>query len=1738
MRRNVRVGLVAAVVVVALAVVAWHHAMARFAVSSTISLTTGYHVDIGEMRLGRDHGAFLDAHLSRRGEAVLDAKRVDLYYHLRDLLPGSQHRFGLVGITIDHPQITVVHHRDGTYNLSSPGGGAPGRAGRPDTVPLHFYVRVRDGEATLIDEYSFYKEARLQRVVGITANVSVDTATRTSYHVAGAFKEGKDEPFHAAGAIDYIRGYALHHVRAASIPVKTIGNYVINSPAAHILAGTAKHFDAKIYALGIEPNVPFAYHVSASAYFSGGQLSINGLRRPLENMRGILQVFDGGLGTRSMDATLGGIPVKIAGAIFNFAQPQFRLGIVGAGDLHDLRSILAFSRTQPVSGQTHVDGLIEGPTSSPLLLFGFDAPAVRYAQTPFSTARGLIAIYRGDLALAPLSATYSGIALTARGHVTLGKRTASSFAVHFEAPSANVPYIGALVRDQLVGGDALVSGSGSALGTRGFIASLTRPQSLSGFFNVDDRGVGSIGPISVAVPGGGSLLAAYHLDRPHNESAFWASARDLRLHPNSAAFAGVHLPPVPALDGTITDANAVGIADGAGFTLAGRAIASDAVISGITFNALGVSFAGNLKNAAINAVSADGPWGRFDGQGSFTSSQVVARGNYSGSFEELQTFTGPIGGHGSINGPLAIALSPRRVVIQADDARLGGASVRGVPLSSFSGTVAVEHGGVRVYSAQANIAGGEVVAAGPFSRAGGGAALALTGSQLQASQLRGLGVPLQSGNVDAVGTVSPGGAVPAFDGGFVVRNGRSQGYDINGSADLALAAGRLHVQHAVAAVGSTYGILDGDILGLGTPTQLYDLHADLPAGDLVTAARTLHIPTHNVEGSFDARLQIRGTTANPIVEGGLAVPVGDVNGLGFLDASAQIAADRRGIAARLGDVLVDTTRATFSASVRGRASAVIVRAPRANLSDFNDFFDTGDTLSGAGNLAFSLLQDAETVATSADVSVAGFRYRRLPIGDTVARWSSRSNVARGFIHVGGPQGTLRTAGTLAFAPSATLQRSIARSRYDVTAQLANLDLSTWLPAFGFPTVPITGRVDGNATVRGRYPHLGVGGNATLRNGTLGSATITHAEVTARAVGSRIVITKAEASLPALEARGSGSFGLGYGDPIAFSVHAVTSDVPKLVSELSKRSIEVNGVFESTVQIGGTLRAPTFAGGVAASNATIYGVKVPSFVGSLVLAGRHLLLRNAEVQFTKGSASLAGQLPLQISPLAIGPANAPLSLDVQSSGVDLAPFSPILGNNTKLAGIVDGHLGLTGSANDLQIFGTLGLVNGSYVSGFETQPITGTVAQIAFTGNSATVTRLHANLGRGSLDASGSVGYAGGLGRGDLAYTLKAKTRGAQVDFPLYGRGTVDSTLTLSRRPPGLALLAGTANVLDASIPFSAFTGGGTSTTGDAAPVSPIDVAFNLTVNAGRNVHVRSGGLAAGLDISGKGSVTLAGTLKKPTLDGQFESTGGTLTYVDHAFKVKQGTVTFTPANGVIPDIYAVGTTHVTNPDPNASRNPTGSTDITLRVSGSLAKPDVSFDSNPPGYSREQIIALLLPFGGFFNGIQFSDTGQPLPAGQLRGAPVPQSAAILPGVLVRGQNGSLSVGQEAFNILNAQFTAGLLTPIENALGRGLGLSDVNVTVDYTGDIGFNFRRLLARNFYAVYATSLGVPVRQTFGLEYQPNPFTAAQFSFFFQQGGASSLFAPVRQTSTNLRVTAGQALQGTSGFTFTFQRLF
>ena len=751
------------------------------------------------------------------------------------------------------------------------------------------------------------------------------------------------------------------------------------------------------------------------------------------------------------------------------------------------------------------------------------------------------------------------------------------------------------------------------------------------------------------------------------------------------------------------------------------------------------------------------------------------------------------------------------------------------------------------------------------------------------------------------------------------------------------------------------------------------------------------------------------------------------------------------------------------------------------------------------------------------------------------------------LRVGGPSGLLDSRGTIVLAHSANLAGMVRRSHYDIDATLQGFDLGTWMPLLGFPEIPVTGRVNGSARLLGSFPNLDVSGQASLSGGTLGPLPIERAEFALRSIGKRVTLTHASFALPALTADGSGSFGLTPSAPIDLHVHAVTDDLPQLVAEVSKRRLNVTGRFESTLSVTGSFARPHVAAGIDGSDVHAEGLAIPSFVGSLELHGNDVELSNAEIDFAHGRMMLAGTLPLRVQPLAFGPLDAPFGMDIAAEGVDLAPFGTLLGNGTVLAGTLDGHIGISGSVRNPRIFGRLRLRDAGYVSALETIPITRTAAEMTFAGTSATLGAA-AYLGTGSLTGSGTLNFAGGLGGGPLTYRIGVNAHGAQLAMPAFGAATIDARLGLARGESGLAMLTGATTIRQATIPFSAFlafSGGGAA---GAPPRPPFNLGFNLGITADRDVTVRGGAYGFAMDIAASGAARLTGSLLDPQLDGSFRSTDGTLTFVDRLFRLEQATVRFNPDDGVLPYIYALGTTHVTNPDPNTSRNPTGSTDINITVSGRVnpgaaggsAGLKMSLSSTPPGYTQQQLLALLLPLNALAGPIQFTDTSVILPANvtTLAGAPNAGTGELLPNVLIRRENGTLTVGQEAFNILSAQFSGSVLSPIESLLGNELGFSDLNFTVDYTGNFGLSLRRLLGQNVYAIYGTTFGVPIRQTFGVAYQPNASTSAQFSMFVQQGPTPLFLSPESTLSTNPRAAAGQALQGTSGFTFLYERLF
>jgi autotransporter translocation and assembly factor TamB len=1741
LQKSFVIGLLAAAIIAGL-VVAGGRELLPMALRQGAALA-GYDLQTTSFRMGGGRLDIAGLRVNSGARPLVRADHISIRYSLRDLLPGSHHRFGLLGIDANGVRVTLTRLANGNFDIPLPSGGGTFGPQRVNTVPLDFTFHVNGAGIELREENASDESAKVVRIDQIAANGVMDSARVTRYRVTGAFHERRPEPFVVTGKIDSIAGFAMHHATAARFPLRALSNYFAQTRDVRILRGGARNFDALLYALNVVPNVAPQYHVSLRLDVNQGRLALTPLAAPIDDVVGRMRVVDNAFFIENATARLAGIPLTIRGGVYDLAagltgHQQLRVAVWGRGDLLNLRRAFTFMRDQPISGMATLGVSVQGPVTDPIIIARASGPHAVYRNLPFDNISAGVIYHSNVVAFAPLRGNYAGVAMQVRGVLYTGKHLGSDLALHVSGPASRLPYLDEMLGDEPMVIDASIVGRDLLFHVTGAAASARGTDRVAALLQMDPNGTAIVDPFWLHTPRG-HLDGGYVLDRPNAASAYWITATNLQMHaPRSGVFPNLSLPQMPPIDGGVINAAIAGGSSGSQILLAGNVRGAGTSISGVKFSHLSADVAGTLQSAPINRLNASGPWGDFSGSGDFSSQRFVAFGGYRGTFEGLQPLLGrSIVGHGPLSGTVAIAVEPRRIVVVGKHLLMPGATLHGVPIDRASLTLAVEGQRLRIYSAHAHAAGGDVVAAGTFALSAaqnaGTPGLALVAQQLHASQLHGVGLPLSGGTIAATGNLRAGAQIPEYAGGVTISDSHVAQFPIAGNADVHLADDAVGLTRVVGELGGTYAEVNGKIGALSSGSPTYDLNADVPAARVAHALRSFGLPNYMTDGSFNAQLLVAGRSVAPSVSGSVGVPAGEVNGLPFINGRADLAADRSGVSMRGGSVLVGTTATQFSAVSRPGTSVVHVSAPHADLSDFNNFFDTGDTLDGNGRVHLAAARSGRHVTTSGDINVRGFRYRNLPIGDTHAIWSTTRNVVTGSLAVGGSHGLLRAGGSIALNPGEAWLQTLERSRFDLNAAVDHFDLSLWLPALGMGAVPITGIAAGSATVRGRFPNVDLRGNARVNNGTLGPLTLDTAQATVHAANGGIVVDSAELRAPDLQATANGLLGLGADKPIDLNVHAATDRLAQLVFDVSKRRVPIVGAFESTLTVRGTYHAPQLSAGFDASNVRAFGIPMTSLFGEVRLNRGALVLSNTGVAFAKGEATLAGSLPLSLTPLRIGPPNEPMSFDLGVVGLDPAVFDEVFGYNSQLHGVVDAHVGLSGTLAKPQIVGRVSLANGSYVSLLERTPLSAILADLIFDHGSASVL-ASARAGNGRLQGSGKIAFPDGFSEHGLSLTARALARGAQFDLPAYGNGTLDGAMTLTKKPAEMALLSGNATLSNATLPFASFV---KAASGGGGPgLAKIPLAFDVKASAGNNVRVRGSGYGAGLDIGAKGRVHLAGTLATPTLSGDISSTSGTLTYFDRAFRVQQASVAFNAADGVLPTLHAVGTTSVVNPDPDRGRNPYGSAEVTVTIDGQIENLKIGLQSNPPGYTRDQILALIAPFGGFVGGIGYSR--QSTLARQQPGGITPLgTVSPIPNVILP-QNSSITVGQEAFNIVNAQFTAGLLAPFESTLGQSLGLSSVNFTLGYYGNVGFSATRLLGKAVSAVYAVTFGLPQIQSFGLVLQPNAATAASLNFFVQSGPTKLLQLPGSPLGYNTGYIQGQPLIGNTGFSLTLQHFF
>ncbi len=1692
--------LLAVLVIALAAAVAAHDSVLTALVPRIAGMTTGYGVTVGTIHVGADHASVVAPRVTdRAGEPLFEAARIDVDYAPADLLPGSHRAFGVRALTLDRPHLTLIRHRDGSFNFTVPAPSAT--SGPTQHNPTYVMtLAIKDGSVSFASE--LYPRIDRESVQHFNVRATLDTRHRSTYTASADYVTPAGRyPIEGTASIDVVKRYAVHHWTARVLPIASLVDFGVNAPAAYLSAGELDGLDLRYRGIADERGV-FHNVLDATAKLAGGQLYLGQLAKPARNLRGAIRAYDDGITATRIDGDAAGIPLIASGGLLAAPVPQFRLGIVGRGDLASLVTLAAQAKTQPLRGRAAFALLVEGPVQQPLVFATLDAARATYRAIPLTATHAAVALQGTEATILDARTRYGPIALWGLAALTLQRQIGTIALARIDAPAGSLPYLAQVVPGAALHGFATVAGTGAAVETHGLVEGSGPHDSLSAVFDVDPQGVGNVGPLLLDRADGATLYARVALDRPHSSAVAFVDASGLSLaHAASPPLPGFAPVAIPPLSGHFDVRGAGALGRGNALAVAGDARIAGAAFDGVTVDDATARVRTAADGTVAAALRARGPWGSLEADGGQAGDAVAVSGRFRGSLAQLAALArAPVQATGSVDAPFALVARRNRAIVQLRAARFTDATIRGVALTGASGSIAWRGGSdVDVYGLRAGIAGGNVAARG---RVGTTTALAVTASGIDVRALRRAGVPLDAGRIAAVGIVRGSLAHPAAQAGVTLDRGSYGRLPVSAGIDLAYDGSRLDVDHSSALVGDSRASVDGSVSGIDprAPAPRYDLAARVRGLDLAQASKVLHLPLRYPAGSADADMRVGGAGSAPAVSGTVAIPAGSLNGLAFSHAAATVVATRSEIALDAGAVTVGSSRVAFAADVAPGAQHASLRSGAVDLADFNDYFDAGDTLAGRGWFALAVDTSPTSFATTGDVAMTGVRYRRIPLGDANARWASRNGVVAGTVSLGGATGTVEAAGTIAVPRDQPLRDIARRSTVALRAQLAGADLRSWLPAFGVQA-PVVGFVDGSAQVSGRYPALSLSGTAALRDGAFGRVPIEQLAVSVNATNGRGTITRAVLAIPDLSATASGTFGFGPNAPLALAVRADSPNVGALANRAAAGPQAVSGALTTTAQITGTPADPRVDDTARITNLQYGNFVVPAVEATVALQRGSLTLTRGDVDLGTGEIAFNGQLPLQPNSFALGSAQAPVAFGLSARAVPLARFDPLLPNGTQLGGTVDGTLAVRGTMRMPVLDGRLALNDGAFVAPYEASRITKANGALVFAGTSATLQDFTATVGGGTLDASGSARVADlEQPTRALQYRFTATASDAVFNLPKYYRGRVDGSVSIAQSPGTLPVVGGSVALSSARIPASALYGSGGANAAASPP--PFDVALALHVAAGRDVRVQN----SMIDVGATGAVDVGGTLAQPTLAGRMTSTGGTISFYRN-FLIERGSVAFTPSDGLVPDVNAVAITHVPSP----------STDVTLHVTGPATNMHLGLDSQP-SYDRTTILGLLVGAQNF-GALDIANNG---------GGGGNQPSALA----------GLTTG-----FLDQQFTRQLFEPLQTTLGSALGLSNLSFAIDPSNGLSANASRSLSKHVDLVFGEIFGYPPRQTFGLRGNFPNYTAAQL-LFFQQSGQQTLGVPTQTFLQSLAAQHDQNLtaiapvsQG-SGFVFTLQKRY
>jgi autotransporter translocation and assembly factor TamB len=1239
---------------------AWLIARIAGASTGTVVAIGSADVGLGGMRLSNVTVA------SRAREPIARIGRISVTYDLRDAITKSGRLYGLKTLDVVRPQITLIHHADGTFNIPIPKSAASAKPG----PPLIVRGSVVDGSVTGIEQ--LHGSGPPLRITNVRASFDLDTASASTYNAGLVYHEsGRSYPIDGTGAMDARANFAMHHWVVPEMPIARLANFAIGNPNVRLISGRITGANVRAFTLH------GANGVVASTLIRHVAIASPSLASPVQDLSARLDIGSQAALFEGMQGSLAGMPLHGSGGVYDLTNPHLRFALGAQGDLARVKSAFVQARRLPISGVASLRMLAQGPASAPLVTVAVTSREITYLRAPIRNITVLAAAQPSELDVIGANANYAGFAVDARGRIAFVSRPNDiELLARAFAPADRVPYAADIVPGMPLAGTLLATADDPRrIETHGVVNGQADGQRLAAMFAVSSAGTGTVGPL-VLNGSRGNLYATIALNHPSGDQAAFVDARGLRIDTvNVPPLPGFPVPALPPLH-AILDAHLLGTLDngqpaaigtvrvrGSLATLnaflpqvrarggidaplrllfasnravvqADDALFSHASIAGVPLDAASATVA--LAPHAIHVFAAD----VRAGNARLLASQSAANGPIALIAQGVPLLGGSVSAAGLMRADQhAPTLSS---TLLAQNVRYDG-----IPISAMS-SVAYENGTLGIGSMAVGAGAANLGVAGTVRGLAVGAPIDPRydlDAQVRAADVHALAMIVQpsraklvGGTVDAQAHIGGSGAMPRVVGTLDAPEGNVNGLaftDLHGALDAT--PQRIAFSHGGVTVGTTNVTFNGDYAGGSISGAVSAPHANLADfDDFFDTGGTL-----GGRGSIDASF---GYEAGAIQSAG-NLNLADLRYQRLTVGNTYAAWSTTGRQIALAAIAhgqSGTLQTSGTVDTRSHAIDLAMSAQRMNLSSWlpalginepvTGYLDANGTASGR----FPNINSAISAAVT-DGTLGPYPLQRGTIA--LHTTGGRGRIDAATVQV--PYLTANASGTFGFHPSDALA---------VVAQIQSPDIGSFVSEGTGRPNQIGGSLNTTLNVSGTPLAPVVSANAQLAQ--LRYANLTIPRVIAQGSYARRMVTVSDAEADFQRGR----IVLAGTAPVSLTSLSATMTADDLelanFAALLPQGTNLAGRIDGTVRASGSPFDPALNGLVTLASASYSGPQLSTPItggAQLALAGRAMRLQNATFATGGGTVNVAASA---IAPSWRDPNAATLNLQASANGVTI------------------------------------------------------------------------------------------------------------------------------------------------------------------------------------------------------------------------------------------------------------------------------------------------------------------------------------------------------------------------------------------------------------------------------------------------------------------------------------------------------